>query len=199
VSQKTRNDDRVGESCARRVVPFDAAPRGGGDRLALLYAEHAQYIGALCLRLLGDRASAEDATHEAFLRAGRWVERLPPPSDIRPWLFRIATNCCLNELRRRSVRARTPPQLVPLPASAEEAMVARNDARRLLAALPPRTRAIALLTYVDGMLQREVAETLGISRRTVVNCLTRVRALVMPSSRSKLGAPPRTPQPSPTA
>jgi RNA polymerase sigma factor (sigma-70 family) len=56
-------------------------------------------------------------------------------------------------------------------------MAARNDAHRLLARLPPRVRAVALLTYVEGMHQHEVAEELGVSRRTVVNCLGRVRAI----------------------
>jgi RNA polymerase sigma-70 factor (ECF subfamily) len=133
------------------------------------------------LRLLGDLPSAEDATHEVFLRVGRRAGRLPHPSEVRPWLFRIATNYCLNELRSRNVRARTPPQLVPLPGNPEEALAARNDARRFLARLPPRARAVALLTYVDGMRQQEVAAILGVSRRTVVNCLTRVRESVAQS------------------
>jgi len=54
-------------------------------------------------------------------------------------------------------------------------MSARNDARRLLSRLPPRARAVAYLTYVEGMLQREVAETLGVSRRTVVTHLSEMR------------------------
>ena len=90
-------------------------------------------------------------------------------SEMRPWLFRVATNHCLNELRSRGVRARTPPQLaLTTTSNLEDVMAARNDARRFLERLTPRARAIAWLTYVDGMLQQEVAETLGVSRRTVV-------------------------------
>ena len=65
-------------------------------------------------------------------------------------------------------------------------MAARNDAQRLLERLPPRARAIAWLTYVDGMLQQEVAETLGVSRRTVVNHLNQVRSRLQQSSRGGL-------------
>jgi DNA-binding NarL/FixJ family response regulator len=65
-------------------------------------------------------------------------------------------------------------------------MAARNDARRFLERLPPRARAVAWLTYVDGMLQHEVAETLGVSRRTVVNSLNQVRTRLGRSSRGGL-------------
>jgi RNA polymerase sigma-70 factor (ECF subfamily) len=152
--------------------------------LKQLYAEHGPSIRAHCARLLGDAASAEDATHEVFLRVGRCAGRLPEMSEMRPWLFRVATNHCLNELRSRGVRARTPPQLaLTTTCNLEDVMAARNDARRFLERLTPRARAIAWLTYVDGMLQQEVAETLGVSRRTVVNYLNQVRSRLEHSSR----------------
>jgi len=71
-------------------------------------------------------------------------------------------------------------------ANLEDTMAARNDAQRFLERLPGRARAIAWLTYVDGMLQQEVAETLGVSRRTVVNYLNQVRSRVRQSSRGEL-------------
>jgi RNA polymerase sigma-70 factor (ECF subfamily) len=155
--------------------------------LTQLYAAHGRSVRAHCARLLGDVASAEDATHEVFLRVGRRTCRLPPASEMRAWLFRVATNHCLNELRRRGVRARTPPQLSRwTTGNTEDAMAARNDARRFLERLPPRARAVAWLIYVDGMLQQEVAEALGVSRRTVVNSLNQVRTRFGQSSRGGL-------------
>jgi RNA polymerase sigma-70 factor, ECF subfamily len=152
-----------------------------------LYAEHGRSIRTHCARILGDLASAEDAAQEVFLRVRRCAGRLPQAGEMRPWLFRIATNHCLNELRSRGVRARTPPQLIGMTtANLEDTMAARNDAQRFLECLPPRARAIAWLTYVDGMLQQEVAETLGVSRRTVVNYLSQVRSRVQQSSRGAL-------------
>jgi RNA polymerase sigma-70 factor (ECF subfamily) len=152
-----------------------ARSRADAD-LTRLYAVHGPRIRAHCSRLLGDRASGEDATHDVFMRVGRLAGSVPAPEEIRPWLFRIATNHCLNELRSRNVRARTPPQLSEATRDQQDVMAARNDARRLLERLPPRARTVALLIYVDGMVQHEVAETLGVSRRTVVNYLSRVRA-----------------------
>lgn len=150
-----------------------------------LYAAYGGSIRAHCVRLLGDTASAEDACQEVFLRVRRYAGRLPEGADVRPWLFRVATNHCLNELRSRTVRARTPPQLgASSTANLEDVMAARGDARRLLERLPPKARAIAWLTYVDGMLQQEVAEALGVSRRTVVNYLNQVKSRVQVEPRN---------------
>jgi RNA polymerase sigma-70 factor, ECF subfamily len=155
--------------------------------LEQLYATHGRAIFMHCLRLLGDPASAEDATQEVFLRVRRHAGKRPEHAEMRPWLFRIATNHCLNELRRRGVRSRTPPQLTTLVTSnLEDSLADQNDARRFLERLPPRARAIAWLTYVDGMLQHEVAEALGVSRRTVVNYLGQVRSRLLQSSRNGL-------------
>ena len=180
----------------RGAVTGNFGPRAEYDPQAFslplhqLYAEHGRTIRAHCARILGDFASAEDATQEVFLRVRRSsgrLGRLPITTEMRPWLFRIATNHCLNELRSRGVRARTPPQLIGMTtANLEDTMAARNDAQRFLERLPPRARAIAWLTYVDGMLQQEVAETLGVSRRTVVNYLNQVRSRLQQSTRSSL-------------
>jgi RNA polymerase sigma-70 factor, ECF subfamily len=164
----------------------DVGPRAE-QGLEQLYATHGRAIFIHCVRLLGDAASAEDATQEVFLRVRRHAGRAPEPTEMRPWLFRIATNHCLNELRSRGVRARTPPQLTGLVTSnLEDSLAAQNDARRFLERLPERARAIAWLTYVDGMMQHEVAETLGVSRRTVVNYLSQVRTRLQQTTRGGL-------------
>ena len=181
-----RGERHASVSGMARATPDSFGPSVRHD-LKQLYAEHGRGIRAHCARLLGDSASAEDATQEVFLRVRRYAGKLPDVTEMRPWLFRIATNHCLNELRSRGVRARTPPQLaLAATANLEDTMAARNDARRFLERLPPRARAIAWLTYVDGMLQQEVAETLGVSRRTVVNYLNQMRSRVQQSSRGAL-------------
>lgn len=145
-------------------------------QLERLYADYRQLIVAHCTRLLRDSSLAEDAAQDVFMRVRRHAARLPEQAQIRPWLFRVATNHCLNELRSREVRTRYCPELSQLRArDQEESMSARNDARRLLSRLSPRAREVAYLTYVEGMLQREVAQTLGVSRRTVVTQLSEVK------------------------
>jgi RNA polymerase sigma-70 factor (ECF subfamily) len=180
-----RPDDTSGAGVALARTT-GTGPRVERD-LEQLYSAHGRALFVHCLRVLGDAASAEDATQEVFLRVRRHTGRAPDAAEMRPWLFRIATNHCLNELRSRGVRARTPPQLSMLvTTNQEDSMAAQNDARRFLERLPPRARAIAWLTYVDGMLQHEVAETLGVSRRTVVNYLNQVRTRLEQSSRPGL-------------
>jgi len=166
-----RELDRVGGRSEWRC-----APRAAPD-LRALYARYLSAVVAHCARFLRDAAAAEDAAHEVFLRAWCHIETLPDASEVRPWLFRVATNYCLNQLRAREVRTRSMLSLAYVAHQpGEESLLARNDARRFLERLPPRARAVAWLTYVDGMLQKEVAATLGVSRRTVVNHLTQVRA-----------------------
>jgi RNA polymerase sigma-70 factor (ECF subfamily) len=169
-------------SAARRVgaewvVVRDRAPQS--TELEQLYADYSSLIVAHCARLLRDGASAEDATQDVFLRVRRHAGKLPERAQIRPWLFRVATNHCLNELRSRAVRTRHAPELLHEPmCDEEESITARDEARRLLARLPARAREVAWLTFVEGMPQCEVATALGVSRRTVVTHLSELRAQI---------------------
>ena len=147
-----------------------------GD-LNVLHRKYGHAIFVHCKRLLGSSAAAEDATQEVFVRVLRRTDPRPEAAELRPWLFRIATNYCLNELRNRRVRIRGPLHLATaLPNSLEKCLLARGQLARLFERLPPRVRDVARLTYLEGMLQEEVAEALGVSRRTVVSCLSQLRA-----------------------
>jgi RNA polymerase sigma factor (sigma-70 family) len=147
-----------------------------GD-LKVAYHRYGRAVFAHCKRLLGSVEAGEDATQEVFVRALRQTGRWPVASELRPWLFRIATNYCLNELRGRRLRAQGPSQLATaLPGNLEDCLLARSEVVQLLDRLPQRARDVARLTYVEGMLQNEVAEALGVSRRTVVSYLTQLRA-----------------------
>jgi RNA polymerase sigma-70 factor, ECF subfamily len=68
--------------------------------LAQLYADHSRYVYYLALRMLGDPAQAEDATHDVFLRAFRNLRQFRGESHPRTWLYRITINHCQNCLRR---------------------------------------------------------------------------------------------------
>jgi len=143
------------------------------DKLTGLYKTYGPVIYARCRRLLGDDGAAEDATQETFMRVQRHLDRAPDSREALLWIYRIATNYCLNELRDRKRR----PDLfevLPEPAAAAgvEALLADRDlAARLIARSPEKTRMAAWLHYVDGLDQGEVGDVLGVSRRTVVNRL----------------------------
>jgi RNA polymerase sigma-70 factor (ECF subfamily) len=135
--------------------------------------------------LLRDRAAAEDATQETFVRVQRHLASVPPGSNqALAWIYRVATNYCLNELRNRGRRAELHAEL-PEPARdpdrdrldhGEEVLANRDLAMRLIDHIPSKLRAIAWLYHVDGLDQQEIAEVLGLSRRTVTTRLAKFSA-----------------------
>ena len=141
-------------------------------RLAELYRRYGPTIYARCRRLLRDEVAAEDATQEVFLRVFRHIESAPSDQAALAWIYRISTNFCLNHIRDRSRQAE-PVESLPEEVSdhPEPPMLDKDLAMRLLNRAPEYLRAPAILYYVDGLEQAQVAELLGISRRTVINRL----------------------------
>ncbi|HET9554221.1 MAG TPA: sigma-70 family RNA polymerase sigma factor [Anaeromyxobacteraceae bacterium] len=165
------------------VVPSPAAARERAEAAADLYRRHGPMVYRRCLRLLHGAEEARDATQEVFLRLVRGADRLlQEREDLAPWLCCVATNHCLNLLRDR--RADREESLDELPERASEAPGASLDAivvRRLLEQFDEPTRSIAVWVLVEGMDQDEVAQALGLSRRTVARKLDRflVRARLL--------------------
>ena len=143
------------------------------DRLTALYRMYGPIIYSRCRRLLGDGALAEDATQETFVRVHRHLDRAPDSREALGWIYRIATNYCLNEIRGRKLRPAPVEQLPESPPSGtpDDPIADREQVQRLVHLVPEKLRTVAWLYHVDGLEQAEVAEILGISRRTVVNRL----------------------------
>lgn len=143
------------------------------DRLTGLYRRFGPVIYARCVRLLGDGAAAEDATQETFMRVHRHLAKAPDSDEALAWIYRIATNYCLNEIRNRKHRPELHDELPEVIGDSAAAIVADRDlAARIVHRSPEKLRAVAWLHHVDGLDQGEVARVLGISRRTVVNRLS---------------------------
>jgi RNA polymerase sigma-70 factor (ECF subfamily) len=142
------------------------------DRLTMLYRRYAPFIYARCVRMLGDRAAAEDATQETFMRAHRHLDRAPDANEALAWIYRIATNYCLNEIRNRQLRPLAEPDRPEaFTDGLAEALANRDVAAKIVRRSPEKLRAPAWLHHVDGLDQAEVARVLGISRRTVITRL----------------------------
>jgi RNA polymerase sigma-70 factor (ECF subfamily) len=181
--------------------------------------EHRIALTGHCYRMLGSAMEADDAVQEAIVRAWRSIERFDGRASLRTWLYRIATNVCLDALAERSRRAR-PMELGPagsiddalhelprthwlepipdervLPADADPSeLVALRQSIRLafvaaLQHLPPRQRAALLLTEVLGWTAAEVAETLETSAAAVNSALQRARATLASRDVTEGGAP----------
>lgn len=143
----------------------------GNDRLTELYRAYGPVIYARCRRLLGDDAAAEDATQETFVRVHRHLAKADSREALA-WIYRIATNYCLNEIRNRKRRPEPHDELPEMTTTHVEAALADRDlAARIVERAPEKLRVVAWLHYVDGLEQAEVARVLDISRRTVVNRL----------------------------
>ena len=148
------------------------------ERLTHLYRSYGPAIYARCRLLLMDDGAAEDATQETFLRVWRHLERVPDAREALYWIYRVATNYCLNEIRDRRTRdlpAEKLPEVAEAGGAAETRIVDRDLARRLIDHAHTNLRVVAWLYHVDGFEQEEVASVVGISRRTVVNRLANFR------------------------
>ncbi|MFV1858762.1 MAG: RNA polymerase sigma factor [Anaerolineales bacterium] len=155
------------------------------NRLVLNYQGLAYNVA---LRIMGDEASAADATQEAFISAHRGLKRYRGGS-FRAWLLRIVTNACYDELRRRKRRPAVSLDemteqegALPIasPGEGPEAAAQRTELIRAiedcLLGLSPEFRIVAVLVDVQGFDYQEVADTIGKPLGTVKSRLARARA-----------------------
>ena len=140
-------------------------------------------VRRLTWRMLGDEASAEDATAEAFIRA---LTRWPKIHDLPhrdAWIMRVATNVALDVLRKRRREAGVVLTGDPPWEGVDPAL--RLDLSSALAALPRRQREVVVLRHVAGLSEAEAAAAMGVSVNTVKTHTARGLAAL----RADLGRP----------
>jgi RNA polymerase sigma-70 factor (ECF subfamily) len=146
-------------------------PRG---RAAELYRQYGPVVYRRCLRILKDPEAAKDATQEVFVKLVRDMEKLADRETVLPWIYRVATNHCLNERRHQAKHGTEElPDLELAHGVSDDAFPDRALAAQLLARVDETTRSVAVGVLVDGMEHEEIADALGISRRTVSRKLER--------------------------
>ncbi|WP_196814424.1 sigma-70 family RNA polymerase sigma factor [Nocardia sp. BMG111209] len=183
------------------------ARAGDHDAFRDLVAGHSHELQVHCYRILGSLQDAEDALQETLVSAWRNLGEFGRRSSLRTWLYKIATNRCLDKLRADSRRPRiaapypedalpesagagdAPPWLEPYPDAlldqrpGPEARYDLTEAISLafvtaLQLLPPRQRAVLVLRDVLGYHAAEVAEMLDATSESVHSALKRARAAV---------------------
>lgn len=138
----------------------------------------------VCFRMLGDAQEAEDAAQETFLRAYRHLDRYDRKRKFINWLLAIASNHCVDRLRKRrltwvpleELKIWDPPRAErgsPEPTLAQRELEA--DVEQLLQALGPRDRAAIVLRYWNEMAYAEIAEALDLTESAVKSRLHRAR------------------------
>jgi RNA polymerase sigma-70 factor (ECF subfamily) len=162
-----------------------------GDLAAFeeLYRAHAGKLFSVACRMVGNPADAEDLLQEIFLSAHRKLDGFRGDSALGTWLYRLATNHCLDHLRSRAARMnQVTDALEDEPGQAAgrslaEQTVTKMDLERALARLPEGCRAAFVLHDVQGLEHREVAEVLGVAEGTsksqVHKARQRLRALLL--------------------
>jgi RNA polymerase sigma-70 factor (ECF subfamily) len=164
-----------------------AFQRGDQAAFRLLYERNARAMIAFCHRFVRDAARAEELAQDVFVKLYRSAHRYQPSARFKTFLYRVATNHCLNEVRRAEFTARSsgagagdqPPDLDALPSGAadpHDEAVARSLERAVLAllgSLPEKQRAAFVLCRFEGMSYEEIAETLETSVSAVKSLIHR--------------------------
>jgi RNA polymerase sigma-70 factor, ECF subfamily len=153
--------------------------RGEEAAFAQVVSRYGGRLLAVAQRLLGSRADAEDAVQRALLQCFSAAGDYRPQWAVSTWLYRILTNVCVDELRRRSVRVTHGPALVTTQRDdGHRPPGTFVDLHRALERVPREARVLLALRYVDGLAYGELARIRGISVNTVKSQLARGKALL---------------------
>jgi len=202
------------------MTNFEATTTRPTGELELHLEQHRRELTGFCYRMLGSAFEAEDAVQETLVRAWRSLDRFEGRAALRTWLYRIATNVCLDMLNSRERRARpmdlgparTPdaanlntlpevtwiepiPEGVLLPeGDPADVAVARETIKLAFVAalqhLPPQQRAVLILREVLRWKATEVAELLDTSVAAVNSSLQRARSTLAAGDLSATDGPP---------
>ena len=156
----------------------------GRDELQRLYTQLAPAVHRRARLLLGRDADAWDVVQEVFEKMLLMGDKFRGEAQPMTWAWRITTNLCLNKIRDASRRRALLAENAPV--RQEESGTAPEDraaVAALIASLPDELREIAVYYFVDEMNQDEIAEIVGVSRRTVGNRLDEFRV----AARAALG------------
>ena len=169
-----------------------AARTGDLDAFSQLVRRYQGHVWRLSLRLTNDPSAADDVTQEAFVRVYRFLPRYRGDARFSTWLFSIARNCALDELRRVERRRRLSGELQTHEARPGDHGV-RLEVAEALAGLPRELREPVVLIDMFGTTYAEVAAMLGVPLGTIKSRVHRARellaaALVAPEGRRSGGS-----------
>lgn len=169
---------------------LDQCRQGDAHAFETLFRKYQTYVYNIGLGMLSNSEDAADVTQETFLRLHRSLDSFRGDSSFSTWLYRVAVNLCITELRRKS---RTRFQFLDDLAHDEEATltedsgptpdeaIALEEDRRVvhqvLRTLPPDYRAVMVLRHFQQLAYEEIAEVLGLSLSQVKTRLFRARKM----------------------
>jgi RNA polymerase sigma-70 factor (ECF subfamily) len=156
---------------------------GDHDAFNQIMRNHEDRVFSVCLRIVGDREQALDATQETFLTVFRKAAQFKGDSALGTWIYRIAVNTCYDQMRKQK-RRRTDPipdHLEPADRAAEDAVESaglRPEIQQALARIPEDFRVAVVLSDIEGMGLPDIAALLGTPVGTVKSRVFRGRRLL---------------------
>jgi RNA polymerase sigma-70 factor (ECF subfamily) len=163
----------------------DRARAGETGAFETLVRRYQGWVFTLALRMVGDRAEAEDLAQDVFLKAYRGLRGFKGASRFSTWLYAIASHHCLNHLKARGRRGGlgddppAPVDRLPDGAPRADALLERADLVRIVQAemahLTEEHRMVLILRDIQGLSYVEIARTLGVELGTVRSRLHRAR------------------------
>lgn len=187
-------EDEINDSeLLKRVVS------GDDSAYAELVRRHHGKVFGLCVSMLGNQTQAEDAAQEVFLKAYQSLSRFRGTSSFSTWLYRVASNHCLDLLRKESrQRSESLDALLEAEGDRIQRMITEPDGERrledvdlverVLKTLPPDYRLILTLREVQGLDYMEIMEAMDCSMDSVKARLRRAREALEESLRHILGS-----------
>lgn len=166
-----------------------AYARGEPASFEELVLRYSASVYAFCLRMTGTAEDAEDLTQEVFLQLLRVLPRARTDLPLRPWIFVIARNKCLDHLKRRrplpftrlsafDTAALDVPDAAPSPEERVEREGLQAAVQRAIAALPERYRAVVALRSSTDLTFGEIGQALDLPENTVKTHFQRAKALL---------------------
>ena len=151
-----------------------------------LIRQYEKKVYTLCFRMCGNSEDAEEAAQDAFLALWRGIDRFRQESSLSTWIYRLATNVCIDTLRRRKKQSGSVSlddeelfvdavDTSPQPQETVEHREAQKLLQEGLSALPEEYRKVLILREIEGLSYTEIAEVLEISEGTVKSRLSRAR------------------------
>jgi len=191
VYQGEKDNEQVMEPSDEELVRRCLA--GESAAFDTLVRRYQQRIYRLAYRLTQDAEEANDLAQEVFVRVYERLHTFRQEATFQPWLYRVATNWCLNALKKRrpphlslETGASTDGEEASLeipdeaadPARAVETTALQAEVRRAMATLPPKYRMVVVLRHAEGLSYEEIAATLQLPLGTVKTHLFRAKDLL---------------------
>ena len=148
----------------------------------LLYATYKGRLYSFLLRMVSEPELAEDLTHDVFAKALRMLPTLTTEHRVLPWLYRVANNAAIDQLRRRSrfswLRIGSLHGTPSEPRAADEhgRIPEQAHVQSVLRTLPPENAAALLLHAIEGYSYKEIADIQGVSLTAVRSRIARARS-----------------------